>query len=670
MSRMSLNRKLWLSLALVWLGLLGVGLWSAVETRSTMLAERKAGMVNLVDAAQGIVNGYYALSQSGKMSEADAQRDALARLATMRYGEAGYLFVMDSKPVVLMHPTLPQMTGKPVGDFKDPDGKLLYVAIVDAAKASGRGFAEYRGRLPHSETAVPKVSYVVRFAPWDWNITSGVFIKDIDTVYYETLLGHLAVVLVIGAIISLAMVLIIRNVRASLGGEPDQAARLAASIAQGDLTQVVDVRPHDKTSMMAAMHEMQNRLQRTIGEIRRSAESIASATQQIAAGNGDLSQRTEQQAASLQETAASMEELTATVKQNADNARQASGLAHNASEIATRGNDVVSRVIGTMGEINDSSRQIADIIGVIEGIAFQTNILALNAAVEAARAGEQGRGFAVVAGEVRSLAQRSGTAAKEIKQLISASVERVHNGSTLVQQAGTTMGEILQAVQRVTDIMGEIAAASEEQSSGISQVGRAVTQMDEVTQQNAALVEQAAAAAASLQDQAGRLRDTVSAFRVNGAEGAVQGSTAVAARRVTAVATAAQAATARELGAAMQSAPAATRAESKLSVPARASTGPASASRRARRERKACCRRAARSDRGSPRPPRPATTGPPSSPAPTACRLRAHAVPRRSRRITICDRDISHLAGTMRPLQVQLTAHGHKPCSPSASTRI
>ncbi|WP_168792469.1 methyl-accepting chemotaxis protein [Paraburkholderia aromaticivorans] len=590
MSRMSLNRKLWLSLALVWLGLLGVGLWSAVETRSTMLAERKAGMVNLVDAAQGIVNGYYALSQSGKLSEADAQREALARLATMRYGESGYLFVMDSKPVVLMHPTLPQMTGKPVGDFKDPDGKLLYVAIVDAAKASGRGFAEYRGRLPHSETAVPKISYVVRFAPWDWNITSGVFIKDIDTVYYETLLGHLAVVLVIGAIISLAMLLIIRNVRASLGGEPDQAARLAASIAQGDLTQVVDVRPQDKTSMMAAMHDMQNRLQRTIGEIRRSAESIASATQQIAAGNGDLSQRTEQQAASLQETAASMEELTATVKQNADNARQASGLAHNASEIATRGNDVVSRVIGTMGEINDSSRQIADIIGVIEGIAFQTNILALNAAVEAARAGEQGRGFAVVAGEVRSLAQRSGTAAKEIKQLISASVERVHNGSTLVQQAGTTMGEILQAVQRVTDIMGEIAAASEEQSSGIAQVGRAVTHMDEVTQQNAALVEQAAAAAASLQNQAGRLRETVSAFRVNGAEGGAPGSAVVAARRVTATvataaapqaaATAAATTAAREIGAASHSASASPRAETKLSAPARTSAASASTSTR------------------------------------------------------------------------------------------
>jgi methyl-accepting chemotaxis protein len=589
---MSLNRKLWLSLALVWLGLLGVGLWSAVETRSTMLAERKAGMANLVEAAQGVVSGYYALSQSGRMSEADAQREALARLATMRYGESGYLFVMDSKPVVLMHPTLPQMTGKPVGDFKDPDGKLLYVAIVDAAKASGRGFAQYRGRLPHSETAVPKISYVVRFAPWDWNITSGVFIKDIDTVYYETLLGHLVVVLVIGAVISLAMVLIIRNVRASLGGEPDQAARLAASIAQGDLTHAVEVRAQDTTSMMAAMRDMQNRLQRTIGEIRRSAESIASATQQIAAGNGDLSQRTEQQAASLQETAASMEELTATVKQNADNARQASGLAHNASEIATRGNDVVSRVIGTMGEINDSSRQIADIIGVIEGIAFQTNILALNAAVEAARAGEQGRGFAVVAGEVRSLAQRSATAAKEIKQLIGASVERVHNGSTLVQQAGATMGEILQAVQRVTDIMGEIAAASEEQSSGISQVGRAVTQMDEVTQQNAALVEQAAAAAASLQDQAGRLRDTVSAFRVNGGDSgaadAVGRTVAGRAREAATAATAAPAAPAalagapRDGSAAAQVKDASIRAEPKSTTTASARTASAASTANAR----------------------------------------------------------------------------------------
>ncbi|WP_319001408.1 methyl-accepting chemotaxis protein [Burkholderia cepacia] len=519
MSRMSLNRKLWLALALVWIGLLGVGAWSAYETRATMLAERKAGIANLVDSAAGIVKAYHALAQGGTLPEADAKRDALASLAAMRYGDSGYVFVMDSKPVVLMHPTLPKLVGTQVGDYLDPDGKPLFVTILNAAKETGSGFAEYRGRLPHSETAVPKISYVTRFTPWDWNISSGVFLKDIDTIYYRTLLGHLAVVFVIGFVISAAMLVIIRNVRGSLGGEPDEAAALAARIAQGDLTQPVPVRAGDRTSMMAAMHDMQARLQATIGGIRQSAGSIASASRQISAGNDDLSQRTEEQAASLEETAASMEQLTATVKQNADNARQASGLANNASEIARTGSDVVNRVIGTMGEIDDSSRKIADIIGVIEGIAFQTNILALNAAVEAARAGEQGRGFAVVAGEVRSLAQRSATAAKEIRELIVDSVERVRNGSTLVGQAGTTMGEILQAVARVTDIMGEIAAASEEQASGITQVGRAVTQMDQVTQQNAALVEEAAAAAASLQEQAARLRDAVGAFRVVDADG-------------------------------------------------------------------------------------------------------------------------------------------------------
>ncbi|MBR8210451.1 cache domain-containing protein [Burkholderia cenocepacia] len=520
MSRMSLNRKLWLALALVWIGLLGVGAWSAYETRATMLAERKAGIANLVDSAAGIVKAYHALAQNGTRPEADAKRDALASLAAMRYGDSGYVFVMDSKPVVLMHPTLPKLVDTQVGDYLDPDGKPLFVTILNAAKATGSGFAEYRGRLPHSETAVPKISYVTRFAPWDWNISSGVFLKDIDTVYYRTLLGHLAVVFVIGFVISAAMLVIIRNVRGSLGGEPDEAAALAARIAQGDLTLPVPVRAGDRTSMMAAMHDMQARLQATIGGIRQSAEAIASASRQISAGNDDLSQRTEEQAASLEETAASMEQLTATVKQNADNARQASGLANNASDIARTGSDVVNRVIGTMGEIDDSSRKIADIIGVIEGIAFQTNILALNAAVEAARAGEQGRGFAVVAGEVRSLAQRSATAAKEIRELIVDSVERVRNGSTLVGQAGTTMGEILQAVARVTDIMGEIAAASEEQASGITQVGRAVTQMDQVTQQNAALVEEAAAAAASLQEQAARLRDAVGAFRVGNTGGA------------------------------------------------------------------------------------------------------------------------------------------------------
>ncbi|MDN7488414.1 methyl-accepting chemotaxis protein [Burkholderia sp. AU45274] len=288
------------------------------------------------------------------------------------------------------------------------------------------------------------------------------------------------------------------------------------AIAAGDLRRPIVVDRRDEMGqLLEGLGKMQRGLVDTVRTVRGGSESIATAARQIAAGNIDLSSRTEEQAAALQETASSMEQLTSTVKQNADNARQASSLAANASEIANKGNTVVGQVVGTMSEINDSSAKIADIIAIIEGIAFQTNILALNAAVEAARAGEEGRGFAVVAGEVRSLAQRSSTAAKEIKVLIDASVERIRSGSTLVDEAGRTMSDVISAVQRVTDIMGEIAAASEEQSGGIDQVARAVAQMDEVTQQNAALVEEAAAAAQSLDEQAGRLRETAAVFQLN-----------------------------------------------------------------------------------------------------------------------------------------------------------
>ncbi|KAB0652428.1 methyl-accepting chemotaxis protein, partial [Burkholderia diffusa] len=288
------------------------------------------------------------------------------------------------------------------------------------------------------------------------------------------------------------------------------------AIAAGDLRRSIVVHRRDEMGqLLDGLAKMQRGLVDTVRTVRGGSESIATAARQIAAGNIDLSSRTEEQASALQETASSMEQLTGTVKQNADNARQASALAANASEIANKGNTVVGQVVGTMGEINDSSAKIADIIAIIEGIAFQTNILALNAAVEAARAGEEGRGFAVVAGEVRSLAQRSSSAAKEIKALIDASVERIRTGSTLVDEAGRTMSDVIGAVQRVTDIMGEITAASEEQSGGIDQVARAVAQMDEVTQQNAALVEEAAAAAQSLDEQAARLRETASVFRID-----------------------------------------------------------------------------------------------------------------------------------------------------------
>ena len=311
-------------------------------------------------------------------------------------------------------------------------------------------------------------------------------------------------------------VLLLRALMRALGAEPDVLSQVTQRVASGDLSAVPGAHQAPVGSVLASMGEMQGSLVKLIGQVRTAAESIASGSSQIAAGNVDLSSRTEEQAAALEETAASMEELTSAVKQNSESAQQASGLAATASSVAQKGNAVVSQVVATMEDISQSSTKIADITGLIEGIAFQTNILALNAAVEAARAGEQGRGFAVVASEVRSLAQRSSSAAKEIKDLIATSGQKVRDGSVLAEDAGKTMAEVTQAVARVTDIMQEIAAASGEQSRGIEQVNQAITQMDEVTQQNAALVEEAAAASQSLEDQGRQLNESISFFRLDG----------------------------------------------------------------------------------------------------------------------------------------------------------
>ena len=301
----------------------------------------------------------------------------------------------------------------------------------------------------------------------------------------------------------------------SITGPVSEAVEFVGKVAEGDLTSQVKVKTNDEIGhLLQAMEHMQTSLSRTVGSVMQGAEGVATASAQIAQGNNDLSARTEQQASALEQTAASMEELSSTVQQNADTARQANQLAHSASSVAVKGGEVVGQVVDTMKGINDSSRKIADIIGVIDGIAFQTNILALNAAVEAARAGDQGRGFAVVASEVRSLAGRSAEAAKEIKALIGASVERVEQGTALVDQAGSTMTELVDSIKRVTDLMSEISAASNEQAAGVSQVGEAVAQMDQVTQQNAALVEEMAAAASSLKSQAGDLQQTVSVFKL------------------------------------------------------------------------------------------------------------------------------------------------------------
>jgi methyl-accepting chemotaxis protein len=308
---------------------------------------------------------------------------------------------------------------------------------------------------------------------------------------------------------------IIRGIVKELGTEPSTAARLVGAVAQGDLSVRIDVRPGDTASLLSRLSAMQASLAAVVANVRQNSESVATASAQIAQGNLDLSSRTEEQASALQQTAATMEELGTTVRNNADSARQANQLAQSASAVAAQGGEVVGKVVTTMQGINESSRKIGDIIGVIDAIAFQTNILALNAAVEAARAGEQGRGFAVVASEVRSLAQRSAEAAKEIKALIGRSVEQVTAGTVLVDQAGKTMGEIVGSIQRVSEIVAQITSASAEQSSGVQQVGEAVSQMDQATQQNAALVEESAAAAESLKGQAQHLVQAVAIFKLS-----------------------------------------------------------------------------------------------------------------------------------------------------------
>ena len=414
--------------------------------------------------------------------------------------------------------------------FPASDAGMQKRAAIDAAATTARALnskvieAALAGQIQQSTTLLMKEAAPAT-ALWQAALADNLKFQEANNLkdYEEALVayGIARNTLLVSALVNLLVavllaVWVVRSITGQIGGEPADVAQLANAVADADLSSAIAVRPGDTTSVVAAMARMQQALTTIVGSVRGNADSVSTASAEIAQGNNDLSSRTEQQASALEETASSMEQLGATVRQNADNARQANQLALSASTVAVRGGEVVGLVVETMKGINDSSRKISDIIQVIDGIAFQTNILALNAAVEAARAGEQGRGFAVVASEVRSLAGRSADAAKEIKSLINASVERVEQGSALVDQAGATMDEVVGSIRRVTDIMGEISAASNEQSLGVSQIGEAVTQLDQVTQQNAALVEEMAAAASSLKSQAQDLVQTVSVFKLSG----------------------------------------------------------------------------------------------------------------------------------------------------------
>ena len=469
------------------------------------------GVKHNVEVMHSMLAWAHEQEKAGVWTREQAQQQAMQMVNTARYGDNEYFWLQDLQARVLWHPTNQKLNGQDGSGIKDPDGQAIFIMFADVVKKQGAGTVEYQWPKPGSTEPAPKVSYVKGFAPWGWVIGSGVYLDQMYSDFFASVrwaIGFLVVSFLVN-------VVLVRGINRSVSRGIDKAVRVAEAISKRDLSQKITVKGTDEIShLLRAMKTMSEDLQSTLVGVRNASEALAQASDQIAVGNQDLSARTESTASNLQESAASMEQLTGSVSHNVDVAHQAAQSARSASEVAGEAGQSVSRVVSTMDGITESSRRIGDIIGVIDSIAFQTNILALNAAVEAARAGEQGRGFAVVAAEVRNLAQRSAQAAQEIKTLIQSSVEQVEAGAREVHSAGSTMSRVVASVNEVSTLINEISHAASEQRSGITQVNAAVAELDRMTQQNAALVEESSAAAASLRDQAFTLKESVNRFRL------------------------------------------------------------------------------------------------------------------------------------------------------------
>jgi len=504
------SKAIIISLAFVvpMLALLG---WLLTAQNTEAMQARMNATRQLVEVARGVVSAAQAEEAAGTLTREQAQTLAIHQLQKLRYDEKEYFWINDMQPRMIMHPYKPELNGKDIGQVKDPNGQTFFSTMADVVRKSGKGFVSYQWPKPGSDQPVDKISFVQGFEPWGWMIGSGVYVDDLrrEAHHRLTLAGG-----VLTTALMVAGYLFLSFYRVMDGGLKETRRHLRA-MTDGDLTTSPLPWGNDEAAqLMTELRAMQDSLRKIVSSVRGSSESIVHASTEIASASMDLSGRTEQTAANLEQSASAMSQISSTVKLTAENVRQAADVAAANSQAAAHGGSVIADVVSTMDDINNSSKKIGDIIGVIDGIAFQTNILALNAAVEAARAGEQGRGFAVVASEVRSLAQRSAEAAKEIKLLITASVAKVESGAQVVAGAGDTMQALVLNAQRMNSLLAEISTTATEQSSGVSQVGSSVSELDRMTQQNAALVEETAAAAAALRDQAIALANEVDRFKL------------------------------------------------------------------------------------------------------------------------------------------------------------
>ncbi|MBX6964595.1 methyl-accepting chemotaxis protein [Alcaligenes faecalis] len=514
MMRLGLKQKLWLPLILCLMALVAVFAFVNYQLYQAQMEERRTSLQHIVNIAANITQDYQQLVSKGVLSKEEAQKQALQRISSIRFGQEGYVSVLSTDVVSIMNPSRPELDGQDVSAVVDSNGVHPFAEMSRIGRNGGEGFLEYHWPKLSDKSNAPKLAFGKGVTQWDWVLTSGVYIDNIQARFLNNLLSSSIVFILIVLLVSAVTVFLARQIFAELGAEPKILHGAAQAIANGDLRVAHSLRSIPDNSVMASIEQMRLKLNEVMRTLQHSSGVIADDTSQLSVGNLELSSRTTQQAAALQETASAMEEMTGTVRMSEENAMRAEEVSSQVQKTAQHGGQMVSELVDRMGAIRDTSGKVADITTVINSIAFQTNILALNAAVEAARAGEQGRGFAVVAGEVRALAQRTTASAQEIAQLVEASSNSTREGVQLMGQVGEVIDEMVTGSSQVMTIVHEIAASTREQTIGIEQINVAVGQLDSATQQNAEMVNQVAHTSSELQDQVQELDRLIQAFRL------------------------------------------------------------------------------------------------------------------------------------------------------------